>query len=282
MNPLLRSTLCLLIPLAEARAEPTTGVDLKLLSELASIKAGHAFTVGLHIHHHDGYHSYWKNPGIVGVPTQLDWSLPPGFTARPIVWPAPEIVDMAGHPAHGFHRDVLLLVEIIPPPAITPSEITLRAAVTWMACAKECHPGHTTLSLTLPVGEAASINPAHKALFNKARKELPQTHHDWAVQIESDPGASPIRLRLTPKSPSPMAEFYFFSADGQVSSDQVQTLRLNRDGSYLLSVPRAQFGPSQYTHLPGVLRSSKQFGPNRQLHAVINPSFSDCSPHSTP
>lgn len=52
-------------------APPTKGIDLQLLSKVRSIQPGNPFKVGLHIHHHDGYHTYWQNPGIVGIPQAL-------------------------------------------------------------------------------------------------------------------------------------------------------------------------------------------------------------------
>ena len=50
--------LALLTTFGASAAEPTRGVDLKLISEVRAIQPGTPFTVALHIHHHDGYHTY--------------------------------------------------------------------------------------------------------------------------------------------------------------------------------------------------------------------------------
>lgn len=261
--------------LSSPAAPPTKGVDLQLLSEVRTIQPGKPFTVGLHIHHHDGFHTYWQNPGIVGIPTQLDWTLPAGFTAGPIQWPTPEIVDMAGHPAHGFHRDVLLMVDINPPATIDSEPVTLRVNATWMACAKSCHPGNTKLSITLPVAEVASPDPRHDQKFKKARQELPQPLESWNLSLLSPPDTNTIHLRLTPKASTlhVLPSLYFFSSDGQVSSDQPQRLDSPASGSYDLTLQRAEFGPDDVTHLPGILFSSNQLGPGRQQFGSINPRF---------
>src|SRR5688572_10915548 len=49
-------------------AEPLT---IELVSEVASIQPGSPFYVGLHLKHKEHYHTYWKFPGIVGVPTDM-------------------------------------------------------------------------------------------------------------------------------------------------------------------------------------------------------------------
>ena len=41
-----------------------------------AVQPGQAITVGLFIQHVPEYHTYWKAPGIVGVPTTINWKLP--------------------------------------------------------------------------------------------------------------------------------------------------------------------------------------------------------------
>ena len=57
------------------------GVKINLLSEADAVSPGSKFTVAIHLQHFDGFHTYWKNPGMVGVATQIDWTLPKGFKA---------------------------------------------------------------------------------------------------------------------------------------------------------------------------------------------------------
>ena len=105
------------------------GARLQLISENSVIRAGEPFKVGVRIHHRDGFHSYWKNPGVVGFATKVDWKLPDGFRAGPITWPVPELVDMAGNTTHGYERDVLLTATITPPEELAEKEVTLKAQI---------------------------------------------------------------------------------------------------------------------------------------------------------
>ena len=51
-------------------AQAEVPLDIKLVSEVTSIAPGQPFYVGLALPHGEGYHTYWKFPGIVGVPTR--------------------------------------------------------------------------------------------------------------------------------------------------------------------------------------------------------------------
>jgi thiol:disulfide interchange protein DsbD len=273
---------CLLFLLGRASlcaAPPPTGLDLELRSAVRTIKAGQPFTVGLHIHHHEGFHTYWQNPGIVGVATGLTWTLPEGFTAGPIEWPSPEIVDMAGHPAHGYQRDVLLLVEITPPATITGKTAVLRADAQWMACARTCHPGNISLTLPLSVGTGVEPDLAFRAAFAQTRHEMPLPLAGWTITLRSASGDPRIQLHLAPeRRPSSWRELYFFSSDGQVSSDQAQPLTTLEDGSFLLTLTRNKFGPTGATSLPGILRFTSPDDASPPLEGTVDPAYSVSCP----
>ena len=65
-------------------------VETELVSEVAAIAPGEPFTVGLRMRMDDHWHTYWINPGDSGLATSIEWTLPEGFSAGPIRYPAPE------------------------------------------------------------------------------------------------------------------------------------------------------------------------------------------------
>jgi thiol:disulfide interchange protein DsbD len=249
-----------------------TGIDIALVPENTAIAKGEPFTVGVKIHHHEGFHTYWQNPGIAGVPVKLQWELPEGFSAGPIQWPYPEKTMMAIHPVHGFERDVMLLVEITPPGEIAPPRVTLKATASWMACADGCYPGKKTLSCELPVAAEAKPDPVVASAFQKAREELPKPLQGWSAELLSAPDAREIRLRLTPAADhaAEPGDLYFFSSDGQISSDPPQRVVKTKTG-YELIAERSPYGPKGKTSLPGVLVSSTGFTRNGAKFAMIEP-----------
>ncbi len=110
-----------------------TGLTLQLVSEQAAVVPGKSFTVGLWIQHDRGWHTYWRFPGIVGVPTQMNWDLPKGWKAGPLVYPEPERTLMFRIKAQGFDRDVMLRTEVTPPADLKlGDQSTLARNPTWI------------------------------------------------------------------------------------------------------------------------------------------------------
>lgn len=240
-------------------ADETTGLDIKLISETSTIAPGQAFTVGLHIKHEEGFHTYWKNPGIVGVATSLEWRLPEGFTTSNIQWPYPELTKMASHPCHGYERDVTLLVTITPPKKIASDTVTLHAKSTWMCCADTCYPGSKNLSITLPVAEKKSPDVEAAKLIRKARAEIPRASKAWQGAVLTGRNQKTIRVKIHPPKDAAPKSVYLFSCDGQISSDKKQTLTVQPDGTWLLTTERCEFSPENPTQLEAVLKVGDQY-----------------------
>ncbi|MFD0892333.1 hypothetical protein KBB96_12965 [Luteolibacter ambystomatis] len=255
-----------LLARSSSAEEASKGVDLSLVSEVSAITGSKSFTVGLKVHHHPKFHTYWRNSGIVGVPIALKWQLPPGFTAGEIQWATPERVDMAGHPAHGYERDVMLLVEITPP-AHPPEKLELKAEASWMACADGCYPGRKTLTLAFPAAAQADA-------IAKARAELPQPLQGWSATLESAKDAPEIRVKFTRTggNTADPGKPYFFSSDGQISSDPPQKIEVLPDGFRLIA-ERSEYSPKGRTTLPGVLVAEKPLASNAVYAAVLEPKY---------
>ena len=230
------------------------GLHLSLISENQTIVPGEPFTVGIHIQHEPEYHTYWKSPGIVGMATQLKWHLPEGWTASAIRWPYPQRCDMAGHPCHGYKRDITLLTTLTPPAKISDADQTVKVSAAWMCCAQGCYPGNKELALTLPVSTRKESEPTNAALIKKAEQEVPQQSENWTVQFQ--PESDDSRLQLTFKGPEKEKPQYFFSSDGQISSNQKQQFRELSPGTWELLIARADFSPSGKESLPGVLKTA--------------------------
>ena len=152
----------------------TENVRAELLADAAAVKPGQPFWVALRQTLRPKWHTYWKNPGESGLPTEIAWTLPPGTTAGAIVWPTPHVFDIGGVINYGFKDEAILLVQIIPP-ADASGNLKLEAAASWLVCDDVCIPEEAKLDLTLPVTAAgAPATPETRALFEKA-SELSMT-----------------------------------------------------------------------------------------------------------
>ncbi len=240
-------------------------LDIRLVSEVNAIQPGQTFTVGVYLKHEKGWHTYWKHPGIVGVPTSLNWNLPEGFVAGDIQWPAPELTDMATLPVWGYERETCLLVDITPPEKLdleADGKVHLRARASWMTCANTCHPGWQDFDLALdvaPAGASAWDEPWH-ALFEKSRSEFPEEVPAWDLSARFDKAKEEIVLvaklpDTDGRSAGEFREVVFFSEDGVTESDDPQVFEANSGGAFTLTLKKSRYVEEMPDVLKGVLKS---------------------------
>ncbi len=245
-------------------------LKIELISEAKSIAAGKTFSLGLHLLHPPGSHSYWRNPGIVGLATQVEWEMPPGFHAADIQWPAPQIVKMASYEAQGYEGETLLIIPITPPNNLSASTATITAKVSWMCCGKTCEPAvKIPFSITLPVSDAASTDPSTAPLFQKFRALIPRNDPSWKATVRRQAG----KIILTLKSPGMVSHpsaMHFFTADGQVDSNQNQQLEiLSNDAVRIILIP-SETTPEHSVSLPGVVSFSTG---DSKTYIEVNPPY---------
>ena len=169
--------LAIVLALAGVRAEaaaPLVRVDL--LSEQAGLTAGGEVWIGIRQRIAPGWHTYWTNPGDSGEPMTMEWTLPPGFAAGPIVWPHPERVPVGPAMSHGYTGEVVLLARLTAPPDLAPGRpVTIGGRAAWLVCEKICIPEEARVELTLPVvaGRApASPDAPERVVLTLAAREL--------------------------------------------------------------------------------------------------------------
>ena len=191
--------------------------EVTLMANVKSIKPGVPFTVGVLMKMERGWHTYWKNSGEAGLPTQVGWTLPPGFVPGAIAWPVPEKHVEAGDVlTYGYSDETMLMVPCdVPAGAVPGTRVTLRAKVEWLECENICVPGSAEVELTLPV--VASGAAADNAdLFGKFRARLSRAFEDghgisWAARTAG--GAVTLALTATgaarfSASPDAAPDFY--------------------------------------------------------------------------
>jgi len=236
-------------------------LSVQLVSEASRIAPGEVFHVGLHLKHPPGFHSYWKHPGVVGVPTSVEWTLPEGFVAGEIQWPAPEKVMMAIYPAQGYHGETLLIIPVTAAAELESGSVTLEARVSWMCCGKACSPASLVpFNVEIAVGESTEIDPELHALFEKSRAQVPKPDPRWetAARRENDR----ILFSMKPADGGGLpdgvaaADLRFFTEDGQVETDQAQEIDITADGTIVFSMAIWEFSPENPESLPGVVRAT--------------------------
>ena len=170
-----------LLPAAHAQtAQPvvtTEHVRAELLANAPDgVQPGKPLWVGLRIAHQPHWHTYWKNPGDSGLPTQFTWTLPAGIEAGEVAWPVPRKIGLGTLANYGYEGTVLLPVPLTVTPAFKASpfgaaEIQLKAS--WLVCEKECIPEEGSFVLKLPVASSTALNgPEFQSALDAQPKPL--------------------------------------------------------------------------------------------------------------
>jgi len=278
----LLALLILLLPVGPAFAQSsvvkTDNVRAELISEMSEIKAGEPFWVALRQTLRPHWHTYWKNPGESGLPTEINWTLPAGVKADPIVWPVPTQIDVGGVINYGFHDDVMLLVKITPPADLA-GALTLVANANWLVCDDVCIPEEGKFALSLPVGPAAKpADAATRALFDKARQALP-TESPWPARFGVAKSGDPtLIIDAKGLKPDTISNVYFFPAEwGPIASMAKQSASVTADGIRIpLKKGDAKGSPPQQLSGTLVLTEKTGDGAHRQAFDVVaklDPSF---------
>jgi thiol:disulfide interchange protein DsbD len=210
----------------------TDNVRAELLSDIAAAKPGEPFWVGLRQTMRPKWHTYWKNPGESGLPTEIAWALPEGVTAGPIVWPVPHVFDIGGVINYGFKDDILLLVRITPPANLAGDTLKLTADANWLVCEDVCIPEEAKLELVLPLAAAATpSDPKTRALFEAARRNVPM-ESPWPARYGvSQSGDPTLIVEAKGLKPDTIGNVYFFPAEwGHVAAMAKQTASITAEG----------------------------------------------------
>jgi thiol:disulfide interchange protein/DsbC/DsbD-like thiol-disulfide interchange protein len=164
----------LLSPAAHAQAGSKNVVTTeRVRAELMAyapqgVEPGQPVWVGLQLAHQPHWHTYWKNAGDSGLPTQLTWTLPAGVAAGEIDWPVPRKITIGPLANYGYEDTVLLPVPLTISPQFKPSllsnDLEVKLHASWLVCKTECIPEEGDFTLRIPVRSTTALNgPAFEA-----------------------------------------------------------------------------------------------------------------------
>ncbi len=168
-------------------------VKAELLANVANVKPGDIFTIGVLFKIKPGWHIYWKNPGDSGLPTSINFALAHGFGVSKLQWPVPaRFYRPGGIIDYGYAESVLLSAKVKTPTGISlGSLVPIQAKISWLSCERVCIPGQANLDIKLPIAELTT--PVNSELFAKWEKRLPTdsdtTSNPFAVKITGSIGA---------------------------------------------------------------------------------------------
>jgi len=242
----------MLAPLAVAHAR---GIEPELVAE-GPAPAGGEVELAIQMRTNPGWHGYWLNPGDAGLPMDVKWQLPPGFSVGALRYPVPSRLTIAGLMNYVYEHDYALLVRL-KVPADARGVVPIRATATWLACTdKVCVPENGDFELDLPVGTGTP----ERAQFDEWRRALPRP---LATQAKFALTADKVRVAIPlPRSVAVEEPYLFPAADGLVDYAGEQHFR--RVGDLVVAeLPRKD---ASATAFDGLLSLGE--GQGFEFHAV--------------
>ncbi len=239
--------------------EKAGAVKTSIVADVKAVEAGKPFTVGVRFEIKREWDIYWRFVGDIGLPTSVEWELPPGFKAGPLQWPVPKAHLAAGDILNYVYEDETLLFAEITPPAEMPSgSMEIRAKVAWQMCnAEMCVPGNANVALSLPAGAAVLDNAD---LFAKWRAQIPKTtgapfqvkwHREKANEFSIDIAGLPKEFK---------AEFFPLPPSRDVKIGHPKLSEVAADGARTITFPIKEGGAPNLAW-QGVLATAKGDAP---------------------
>lgn len=145
---------------ATSDVESNPAVDVTLITAENWVAPGaSAISGGLSLSLVDGWKTYWRSPGEVGLPPEINFAGSENVASVEMLWPAPHRFTAFGIQNFGYSGDVVLPLSI---QLETPGEpATLQANVNLLVCSDVCVPLNFDLTIELPgigVGGADAID----------------------------------------------------------------------------------------------------------------------------
>ncbi len=144
-----------------ATSEPfsTNAVIARLISVQDGVPPGaETLSAGLDLTLSEGWKTYWRSPGEVGIPPRIDWSGSENVAGVEMLWPAPERFTAFGIENFGYKDNVVFPLRVTLGRPGEPAH--LAGAVKLLICSEVCIPETFDLALALPSGSKIDADSA--------------------------------------------------------------------------------------------------------------------------
>jgi thiol:disulfide interchange protein DsbD len=240
---------------AGSAQDTTPHSEARLVSDVASIRAGEPFTVGLHVTLDEGWHTYWKNAGDAGNGLLATWSLPSGFAADSFAYPIPERIPYPPLVNYGYNDEVVFLATITPPADLEAGRsVRLRLSADFLVCEEICIPAQAERSVELPVRDATPTSSDDAALIRRYVDRIPVEYARWATRAARTDDGFVLDVAPPEGWEGSLGGAYFFPAD-PVLLDHVADQPVGRTaaGEYRVRLTESAYLPGEPERIEGIL-----------------------------
>ncbi|MEO0393999.1 MAG: protein-disulfide reductase DsbD domain-containing protein, partial [Pseudomonadota bacterium] len=186
---------------------------IAMVPEQTTLEPGGTVWLALDIELAPGWHTYWENPGDSGLPTEIDWLLPEGFSAGEPLYPVPERQPFGPIINYGFDTRTTILWPVQVADDLELGETYyVSGQVDYLVCAEICIPAQNSFDLDFTyTGAAPLIDSPMAPFFQEARANLPQPLPTQS-QVAPLEGSDDLVLKIPAfvEGVDQLTDWYFF------------------------------------------------------------------------
>ena len=210
-------------PLQAATSDPVAGhaVTARLIAAEDAVSGG-TLSAGLDLRLRDGWKTYWRSPGAVGLPPEIDWSGSENVADVALAFPAPTRFAAFAIENYGYRDEVVYPLAVTLERPGAPVRLRLRAQL--LACAEICVPETVELALDLPAGGGIDADSAARLADWIAR--VPGTDGFALDAVHLDDDALTLRATAQRRLAAPQV----FPEHGPYAAFGPPDIRLSGDG----------------------------------------------------
>ena len=187
------------LPVAAAQTEvqETSTVSVQLVTAQNGVgpQAG-TLSGALVIDLEHGWKTYWRSPGEVGIPPQLEWQGSANVDSVQMHWPEPKRFTAFGIENFGYETRVVfpLQIKLTAPGAAA----ELNARLDLLVCSEVCVPETLDLNLTLPTG-VGQDHVAGKFISDALARVPDEDQSEWVTSVSTfvDPERTELIVEAT-------------------------------------------------------------------------------------
>lgn len=228
---------------------------------------GKPMWLGLAIDHAPHWHTYWKNPGDSGLPTTLQWTLPPNVEAGEIQWPTPQRQPIGPLVNYGYDGRLLLPVPLTLPADFGAATLRVQLRADWLVCKDVCIPESGEFVLDLPSSAAIA---GQAARFEATFKALPQALPAARAEAAVADGALQLAVAGLP-APWQGRPLLFFPETAGVVDNAAEAAASWQDGRWRVRVPLSAQRSESPARMAAVLAVPGQAAGVRVEFAIAGP-----------
>lgn len=223
----------------------TNAVTARLISVQDGVPPGaETLSAGLDLTLSEGWKTYWRSPGEVGIPPQIDWSGSRNVAGVEMLWPAPERFTAFGIENFGYQDTVVFPLRVL---LERPGEpVHLAGTAKLLVCSEVCVPQTFDLDLALPSG--SEIDSASASRISTFLSRVPsEGDQTGATDAVASIDAKRTTLTLEMKSVTPFSAPDVFAELGANTALGKPDIRLGDGGRILWArIPILTVDDEQY------------------------------------